>query len=574
MTRLVFEHQRGHLRRERGPAMPQGYTAVRPLASHYEFAAMFAAFADLVTLHDLDGTIRLASDSSRAILGLAPDQLIGRIPADTFVCAEDVPLLDAAIERLRKGDDTVDVTFRVRTEKPQAEWLETRFGAVRGLKGSATGFVAVSRVVTDRVEAEQRRREQLERYRQITDAVPGMTAWVIDRELRCRFAAGAGFPSVTGGSDACVDRPLAQLLSADRFEAARRRLEECFAGLTSTEENARPGRHKFWSRYLPVATSSGAIEEVLVVNLEVTDRERTHEALRRSEASFSSAFDNSPIGMAIIAPDGSVLRANDAFCALTRRSREELHRGSWSELIHPDDVESNRELTSRMLAGERRTAMVERRYLRPDHSVVHTVMSITLVRDEVGRPLHLVTQVLDVTDRHRLEAYLEELVLRDPLTGAHNRRALDVELARRLAVEPAEASGGALVLFDIDNFKDLNDTFGHDVGDDVLRHLVAKWRERLRRSDVLVRIGGDEFVVLLGDGDPDSVETVAHDLLTLADGAILTVTGIASSVSAGMALFRPEEKPSQLLRRADDALYLAKRAGRGRLVVDRAESEL
>jgi diguanylate cyclase (GGDEF)-like protein len=102
---------------------------------------------------------------------------------------------------------------------------------------------------------------------------------------------------------------------------------------------------------------------------------------------------------------------------------------------------------------------------------------------------------------------------------------------------------------------------------------VAKWRERLRRSDVLVRIGGDEFVVLLGDSDADSVESVARDLLTLADNAILTVTGIASSVSAGMALFRPDENAAQLLRRADDALYLAKRAGRGRLVVDRADSE-
>jgi len=193
------------------------------------------------------------------------------------------------------------------------------------------------------------------------------------------------------------------------------------------------------------------------------------------------------------------------------------------------------------------------------------------VRDEVGRPLHLVIQVLDVTDRHRLEAYLEELVLRDPLTGAHNRRALDVELARRLSTESSEVPSGALVLFDIDHFKDLNDSLGHDVGDDVLRHLVAKWRERLRRSDVLVRIGGDEFVVLLGDSDPESVEAVARDLLTIADGAILTVTGVASSVSAGMALFRPEENAAQLLRRADDALYLAKRAGRGRLVVDRAE---
>jgi len=81
--------------------------------------------------------------------------------------------------------------------------------------------------------------------------------------------------------------------------------------------------------------------------------------------------------------------------------------------MDPDDVEADRELTVRMLAGERRTAMVERRYLRPDHAVVHTVTSVTLVRDESGRPLHLVAQVLDVSDRHRLEAYLEEPVPRD-----------------------------------------------------------------------------------------------------------------------------------------------------------------
>src|SRR5208337_4620315 len=101
--------------------------------------------------------------------------------------------------------------------KGQPRWLETRFGVLRGLKGSATGFVAVSRLVTDRVELEHRQSQLLQRYRQVTDAVPGMTAWVVDRELRCRFAAGAGFPSLTSGPEACVDRPLAQLLGADRF---------------------------------------------------------------------------------------------------------------------------------------------------------------------------------------------------------------------------------------------------------------------------------------------------------------------------------------------------------------------
>jgi diguanylate cyclase (GGDEF)-like protein len=88
-----------------------------------------------------------------------------------------------------------------------------------------------------------------------------------------------------------------------------------------------------------------------------------------------------------------------------------------------------------------------------------------------------------------------------------------------------------------------------------------------------VRTGGDEFVVLLGDADPGDAHSVANDLVKLADEAILTVTGVASSVSAGMALLRADEAPDLLLRRADDALYLAKSAGRGRLVVDQADTE-
>ena len=411
-----------------------------------ELAAVLSGMADLLTVHDLDGRIRLVSESSRAILGTAPADLVGRMPGESFVYAEDALELDAAIDRLRKGDETVELIFRARTESGRPQWLESRIGTMRDATGAASGLVAVSRVVTE--------------------------------------------------------------------------------------------------------------------------REQTHEALRQSEASFSSAFDYSPIGMVITAPDFSLLRVNDAFCELTRRSRAELHRVSWRELIHPDDLASSLELIGRILGGQMRTTMIERRYLRPDGSVVNVVMSITLVRDEKDRPLHLVTQVLDVTDRHRLETYLEELALRDPLTGAHNRRALEVELSSRLAAGSAGAPGGALVLLDIDRFKSVNDTFGHGTGDDVLRHLVAEWRHRLRRNDVLVRTGGDEFVVLLGDADPKSAESVARDLLSLADAAILTVTGVASSVSAGMALFSHGQEPADLLRRADEALYLAKRAGRGRLVIE------
>jgi len=548
-------------------------TTLRPAVAPYELAAMLAGFADLVSLHDLDGRTRLASESFRTILGLAPNELIGRMPEDSFVLAEDALLWRAAMDRVEAGHESVEVLFRASSSHGGLEWLETRIGAVRGRDSSVSGFVAVSRVVTERLDAERRSQARLGRYHQVTGAVAGMTTFIVDGEHRCRFAAGAGFSSMAKGPDGCLDRPLWQLLSTVRYAAARCHIDEALAGRASDEEHSSLDGRRFWSQYIPVTAVSGAIEEVLVVSLEVTERERTHEALRRSEASFSSAFDNSPIGMAINAADGSVLRVNDAFCALTKRSRAELHKGSLSELIHPDDVQANLELISRILAGERRTAVVERRYLRPDHSVVHALMSITLVRDHHGRPLHLVTQVLDVTDRHRLEAYLGELALRDPLTGAHNRRALDVELSRRLAVESAGAPSGALVLFDIDHFKEVNDSFGHDIGDDVLRNLAAAWRERLRRSDVLVRIGGDEFVVLLGDADPENAQAVARELLSLANGVIITATGLATSVSAGMALLRPEEDAARLLRRADQALYLAKRAGRGRLVVDDSDCE-
>ena len=119
--------------------MTQGMTMTRALATHDEFEAMFAASVDMITLHELDGTVRLASEACRAILGCAPDELIGRMPAETFVYAEDVPLLAAAIDRLRKGLEHVDFTFRARTETGRPQWLETRISVVRDAQRLGNG---------------------------------------------------------------------------------------------------------------------------------------------------------------------------------------------------------------------------------------------------------------------------------------------------------------------------------------------------------------------------------------------------------------------------------------------------
>ena len=156
MTRMMLSMKRGHLRRERSHAVPEGFTALRPFPSHYEFAAMFAAFADLVTVHELDGTVRFAvrllpRDSGP---GSRPGHRQGARPQ--FFAVRRMPSCSPPPSSgVRGGDDNADVTFRCQTQDSQARWLETRIGLLKGVNGSATGFVAVSRLVTDRVELER-----------------------------------------------------------------------------------------------------------------------------------------------------------------------------------------------------------------------------------------------------------------------------------------------------------------------------------------------------------------------------------------------------------------------------------
>lgn len=155
---------------------------------------------------------------------------------------------------------------------------------------------------------------------------------------------------------------------------------------------------------------------------------------------------------------------------------------------------------------------------------------------------------------------LETLAITDPLTGAFNRRHLDAALATAIERRARNGERAALLLLDIDRFKDLNDMLGHAAGDDVLRSLAALMRSRARRIDALFRVGGEEFAVLLaGAGLPDAVG-VAEQLRLMIERASLAAERV--SVSVGVCDLDPAHTPETWMHDADVALYLAKRAGR------------
>jgi diguanylate cyclase (GGDEF)-like protein len=249
---------------------------------------------------------------------------------------------------------------------------------------------------------------------------------------------------------------------------------------------------------------------------------------------------------------------------LDRRPQELLGLRD-QELTHPDDRASDVAAAWRILAGEQDTWQTEKRFLRPDGSVVWALANLTFLRDEDRRPLCWVGQFQDITERKRREHRLLHMAEHDELTGIANRRRLVAELELRLEHAARHDEQGAVLVLDLDGFKAINDTRGHDAGDQALVTTAVALRRRLRVTDVLGRLGGDEFAVVLPHVDGEGALGVADQLLE----EVRESSRGQLTASCGIALYGPDRPgaPDALLAAADRAMYAAKSRGRDAAVL-------
>lgn len=288
-----------------------------------------------------------------------------------------------------------------------------------------------------------------------------------------------------------------------------------------------------------------------------------NELIEASAHMFHAAFDDAPIGMAMFNTDGEYVRVNDALCRMLGREREQLIGNRDQELTHPEDRQSDLDAAWRILRGELDHWQTEKRFVRPDGEVVWVIANLTFIRDDRGRPLSWLGQFQDISDRKRAEQSLRAIADQDDLTGIPNRRRLIRELATRLAHAGRYGETGAVLVLDLDGFKEINDSFGHGAGDGILIDVALGLSWRLRGTDMLGRLGGDEFAVLLPHASACEAARVGKDLVR----AVHEACRGAVTASCGIALYGPDRagSPGQLLAEADQAMYRAKHAGRNRV---------
>jgi diguanylate cyclase (GGDEF)-like protein/PAS domain S-box-containing protein len=288
-----------------------------------------------------------------------------------------------------------------------------------------------------------------------------------------------------------------------------------------------------------------------------------HTALRNSEARFRAVFQSAGVGIAVVAADGTFDEVNPAMVEMTGRPADEL-AGSTVDILLDTD---HRSLVDRVLRGEEHHVRFEQRHLRPDGRPAWVDLTISAIRDSPNEPTYAVVLARDVTQQHLLAGRLQHEATHDPLTHLPNR-ALFFSWLNTIFAESSMDSRVGVCYLDLDGFKAVNDTLGHDAGDELLAAVAVRMRTcAARLGHRIARVGGDEFALLVAPASgPDELIGIAEAIITALRQPV-QLGGHRITVSASVGIVeRPVRATTaaELMKAADLTLYWAKAEGKGR----------
>jgi diguanylate cyclase (GGDEF)-like protein/PAS domain S-box-containing protein len=530
---------------------------------------------DCIKILDVEGQILFMSAGGQALLGIQDvTPFLNTSWAEFWQGAERLAALEA-IAKAKVGEiSTFEGYCPTLTGEPK--WWDNKISPIREADGQIERLLCISRDVTERRRSEDKRQQAEERLRKsearlsaiFSQAAVGLSEISLDghflriNDELCRILGRSreemlaiGVPEVTHPED--VPKSL----------EAFKRLVETGEPVSLDKRYLRPDGTLLWGRssLTRLDDEQGHPLTVLAVTVDLTHRQQAEENLRSSEERYRAIIDRALTGVAYSDLNGQLTIVNQKYCDITGYSAAELRQMRIHDLTHPEDLPRNVKLYNRMLA-ENTPFEIEQRYIRKDGSIVWINNSVSAICDREGNPQSIVAIVLDINDRKQAEARLIHEAFHDGLTGLPNRALFMERLERALVRTKRHADYKFAVLFlDLDRFKVVNDSLGHEVGDLLLISLASRLEACLRSGDTVARLGGDEFTILLDEiEDTDRVTEIVERLhQDLTSPFNLNGSEIFTSASIGIAICTSDyNEPEELLRDADIAMYRAKKLGR------------
>jgi len=550
----------------------QRFEMERELAeSERRFRMVFGGVRDVVFKTDGDGCWSLLNPAWTEITGLPVEECLGRSFLD-YVHPDDVGKAEALFEALSAGWlQHTRQEVRYRTGKGGYRWTEMSARRVAG------GMSGTLKDITQRKDAEAALRESRRRFQEITSVLTeGL--YSVDENGLIQYVNPAAETMLGWRREELIGREAHATFHHTHPDGTPFPLSECSVHRAiGTGRRVTVHEDHFVRKdgsFLPIALAAapivrdGKVRGAVAAFHEISERLRQQQVLRESEESYRVLFNSSNDAIFVhhIGADGVPTRfiaVNDVACERLGYTREELLEMAPGDIDDPDSARNDAEVLARIqVAG---FATFERVHVTRDGRRIPVEINARRFLHK-GEPA-MIALARDITERKRAEERIYRLAHYDALTDLPNRRLLMDRLDRALALARRHGRQLAVLMLDLDGFKPVNDTYGHDAGDELLEVVARRLESSVRRADTIARLGGDEFVVVLTEiASVDDAELVAGKIIAIVNEPVaLDGREVHVGASIGIAAFPHDgDDAPALMKAADEAMYRAKAGGRNR----------
>jgi diguanylate cyclase (GGDEF)-like protein/PAS domain S-box-containing protein len=529
-----------------------------------KYKLMIDNVQDIVWTHDINGHYTFVSPSIYNVTGFTQEEALQQHYSDHMPEKEIEIVNDyvSKIEWANTNENSENLVHRLELRLIRKDgsmfWGEVMTSPLRDETGKIIGMQGVTRDISERKEMEQSLRRKERFLNAVLESVQdGIN--VVDSDLKiCRANE---IMRRWAGSDG----PIEGKKCYNVFHNATQPCSTCSAARCfysgKTEYMECPGPVHSRLQWVEVAShpmrdpDTGHVEYVVEFVRDVTQRKKAEEALRESERQFRQLFEQATIGIFQSDFNHNIVKANHKACELLGYSCDELLGMNALEIIHPDDLRERplQKNLNKLHSGE--TLEIERRFCRGDGTYINVLVSLGRLGLQEKNISHII-MFQDISDRKHMEEKLQKMSFHDTLTGLYNRNYFEEEMSR-LGISRYSPIG--IMICDLDGLKFINDTLGHQAGDQMLIQVADILRQSFRTGDILARIGGDEFAVLLEETDAETMEQLLQRLRRAVREYNNTGPEIPLSLSLGQALGEGEAIDMHaVFREADNRMYREK----------------